>query len=422
MSGISCGIDFGTSNTTSALVSAEGDVQQVLLEGENSTLPSALFFCDNSNILYGREGVQAYIEGEDGRLMRGLKSVLGTDLMEERTLINRRSISFMDVLSVFLKHVKVKAEKTANMEISNVVIGRPVHFHNDDLGADQKSQDILEKIAHMIGFKNVEFQFEPIAAAFSHEQDIAGEKLSLVVDLGGGTSDFTLIRLSENRKSELDRSSDILSTSGVRVGGTNFDEALSLKSFMPEFGLGSQYKDPFDSSRILEMPMNSYFNLSHWAKVHRAQTAKAILSTKEVLRTALEPKKVQNLYDVQNNQLGHALLQLVEQAKIELTQNEESIIACDDIIPKLEILVKRAVFEESIVHKIQNIEECLDECLITAGCRAEDVGLLILTGGSTELPIVNQMIARKFPNAELSKGNKFDSVGLGLAYTAKQIF
>ena len=121
-------------------------------------------------------------------------------------------------------------------------MGRPVHFRDNDPSGDAQAQAELEKIARSVGFKHVAFQYEPIAAAFAHEQNLSSEKLAFVVDIGGGTSDFTVIRLSPTRKLKLDRSDDVLANTGVRIGGNDFDKDLSLKSFMPCFGLGSEYR------------------------------------------------------------------------------------------------------------------------------------------------------------------------------------
>jgi hypothetical chaperone protein len=161
--------------------------------------------------------------------------------MEDRTVIGQKSESFISILESYIGHIKSTAESITKQPLKNVVMGRPVNFHDNNPEANRKSQDILEKIAKSVGFKNIEFQLEPIAAAFAHEARLTKEQLALVVDLGGGTSDFTVIRLSPDKMDVRDRNEDILSTAGIKVGGTNFDKKLSMKSFMPELGLGSEF-------------------------------------------------------------------------------------------------------------------------------------------------------------------------------------
>ena len=414
---IACGIDFGTSNSTCAIADARG-ARLVPLEGDHVTLPSAIFFHSSGHILFGREATRAYVEGDDGRLMRGLKTILGTSLMEERTLVNSRTRSFTDILSIYIRNLKDKAEAFSERNIERVILGRPVHFHDNDPGADTKAHQILEDIAKSVGFKDVEFQYEPIAAAFSHEQNIEGEKLSLVIDLGGGTSDFTVIRLSEQRRGVADRASDVLATTGIRVGGTNFDKSLSLKTFMPFFGLGSEFRGRFDSDKILTVPLTVYSQLSDWAKVYQAQTPRSIRETKDILSTALAPEKIERLLMVQERQLGHALLHAVERTKIALTEKDRVPADVSDFNQSVRLFVTRKEFESAIKTDLQRIKMALDECLQQAGVTKEQIELVILTGGSTELPVVSRMVTTYFPEAQISSGHKFDSVGLGLAYQA----
>lgn len=416
-----CGIDFGTSNSTCA-VFANGRADLVPLEDSKLTLPSAIFYSEDGDILFGRDGVQAYIEGEDGRLLRGLKSVLGTALMSERTVVNGSALYFKDILATFLRRIKLQAEAFAGCEVTDVVMGRPVHFHDDNPEADDESQEILRQIAEKIGFKNVHFQYEPIAAAFAHEQRIKGEKLSLIVDLGGGTSDFTVIRLSPDRPMDAVRQDDILSTSGIRVGGTNFDQRLSMKAFMPHLGLNSEFTSIFDEGKILDVPSRLYSDLSDWPRVNFAQTSKAIREAKDIRRTALEPEKLDRLVQVQEKRLGHAFLQEVEKTKIALSDTDVAQTSFDEMGLGFEVSVEKTLFENAVADQIARIRNSMEFCLSEAGVKREDIDLVVLTGGSSELPVINQMVSDVFPSAEISKDDKFCSVGLGLAYHAAHLF
>lgn len=418
MTKVSCGIDFGTSNSTCAISTAQ-ETRLVMLEDDKVTLPSTIFFGKSAIPLFGRRAVDAYMSGEEGRLMKALKSVLGTSLIEEKTIINAKSISFIEILSHYFKNLKDTMDQQAGVAMEDVVLGRPVHFHDHDERADHQSQLMLEVIARSVGFKNIAFQYEPIAAAFSHEMKVHDERLSLVIDLGGGTSDFTIIRLSPDRRNKADRQRDILATTGIRVGGTNFDKSLSLDVFMPWLGLHSEYSDPFNRDRTLVVPSSVYHDLSDWAKVPFAQTAKAIRSTKDILKTAIDPEWIENLLDVQERQLGHSLLQAVENAKISLTDSTEIAVCFKDLTWPIEADLTRLEFEESISGHVQRISDSVDDCLKQAGVRDDDIGLVILTGGSTELPVINALVRKKFSRATISSDNKFGSVGLGLAYYAK---
>lgn len=416
---ISCGIDFGTSNSTVAISMPQGKVL-VPLEEEKPTLPSAIFFVNKSAPVFGREAITSYLQHEDGRLLRGLKKIIGTSLMEDKTNINGKWVPFTAILKTFIVHLKEKADRFSNTEIRHVVMGRPVHFHDGDEKADRISQDTLETIARASGFGHVEFLYEPIAAAFSHESRVEHEKLSLVIDLGGGTSDFTVIRISKDRMNKNDRKDDILSTSGVRIGGTTFDYRLSLKSFMPQLGLGSLYRDAFDRDKLLPVPAGAYHRLSDWAMVNFAQTRKALEETLSIKRKSVEAAKMEKLYTLQKEQLGHALLEQVEKSKIALSErdNHEAALEAIDCL----FNVTRNDLETAIHADVERIFITIEECLSLAGVKRKDIELIILTGGSTELPVINKMVRSMFPEAVLSQGNKLDSVGLGLACRAGAIF
>jgi hypothetical chaperone protein len=417
---IACGIDFGTSNSTIAVATAAG-CNLIALENSKTTLPSALFFQkDFSGPLFGRAAIAAYRGGEDGRLMRGLKKILGTSLMDEKTLIGRRSVPFAEILEIFIAHIKSRAEAQAGQTIDHAVLGRPVHFHDDDPKADEMAQTMLAHIAGKAGFKSVEFLFEPVAAAFAHEQNFEEEKLSLIIDLGGGTSDFSIIRLSRERAGRADRRDDILSSSGVRIGGTNFDARIAMRDVMPELGLGSKYTDIFDRNKTHIMPSGVYFQLSDWALVNFAQTPKAVSETKDILRRSLAPEKLGRLLRLQEHHLGHALLEDIETAKIALSQNDPVMAECAGL--GFTVPLSRALFEEAIRVDLDRISGSIDDCLKKAGLAAKAIDLVVMTGGSTELPVINEMVVRRFPQAVISQENKLDSVGLGLAWRARHVF
>lgn len=416
-----CGIDFGTSNSTVAIANGNGKTL-VPLENGKTTLPSSIFFPHRAKPLFGREATLAYLEGEDGRLLRGLKKILGTSLMDDKTTIGNKAMAFTDILQTFIDHLKLQAEYFAGQGIEHVVMGRPVHFHDNDLSADQKSQETLEKIAKAAGFQHIEFLYEPIAAAFAHESTFTDEKLSLVIDLGGGTSDFTIIRLSNKKMNKTDRRDDILATSGVRIGGTTFDYRLSMKSFMPALGMGTKYKDQFDAKKLMPVPTSVYAQLSDWSLVNFAQTKKAISDTLDIKRRAVDERKLERLWKLQHNHLGHALLEQVEQSKIAVTQHDSHTARFKDIGDDFYVSVKRTEFEKYIAVDVEKVFDSITECLSIAGITVDKIDLIILTGGSTELPVINKMVRDMFPHADISQGNKLDSVGLGLAYRAANIF
>lgn len=418
MSVVSCGIDFGTTNSTIAVAGHNQLPELVLLANKKYTIPSTVFYAsDKPYPLFGDEANEAYMVGIEGRFMRSLKRVLGTDLMNAGTIINGKSRKFEHILAQFIQSLKEQAENQIQTELKKVVMGRPVHFRDNDTKGDQKAEDELRNIAQMIGFEEIYFQFEPIAAAFAHEDKLEKEALACVVDVGGGTSDFTIIRLGKNLQHKTNRSDDILASSGVRIGGNDFDKDLSLKCFMPAFGFQTTY-----GNQNLNVPSSQYFELSEWSKVNSAYTYQNCKIVNEVLANAHSPKLYERLKDILAKESGHKILAEVENAKINLTDNEENLIQLPYVIGKPEIRTTKMKFEQSIQKDVDKVAKSLQQCLSEAGVKAEQISLVILTGGSTEIPLIQQTIYRIFPQATFSQENKLASVGLGLAFDSQRRF
>ena len=288
------GIDFGTTNS-SAAISDGKTVRMVDVENGKDTIPTALFFPDKSNqVYYGRNAQNEYTSGDKpGRFMRSMKRVLGSPLMRGSTVVSGKSMRFDAVVGYFVKYLKQQIDKAAGRDVECVVMGRPVHFRDNDPEGDKRAEQELEKIAIAAGFKQVAFQYEPIAAAFAHEQDIKSDKLAFVVDIGGGTSDFTVIRLSPERKLNFDRASDVLANTGVRIGGNDFDKALSMKSFMPCFGLGTEYRS---YNKNISLPTAPFISLSTWSSVNDVYNYKTLNMVKGYVVWGLEPEKTKRLW------------------------------------------------------------------------------------------------------------------------------
>src|SRR6202521_3117453 len=208
-----CGLDFGTSNTTLGTIEGHAPVLAALETGY-TTIPSAIFYEVDGAVLIGRRAIEAYVEGAPGRLMRSLKSVLGTSLIDETTRVGRERVRFRDVIAYYVGAVKRRAEQVVGCQLLQVVHGRPVHFVEDDPAGDAKAEAVLRDIAETVGFKDISFQFEPIAAALDYERQISSEEIALIADIGGGTSDFSIVRLSPRQHGQAGRKDDILANDG----------------------------------------------------------------------------------------------------------------------------------------------------------------------------------------------------------------
>ena len=414
------GIDFGTTNTTAVIVSGGGTPNPVALEDSHLEIPTAVFIdSKNNNFSFGRGAINKYLDVEDGRLMRSLKRALGTSLMLTGTTIGNHTESFQNIIGAFITNIKSKLDIVSGENIESVVMGRPVHFQGGDEISDNTAENELFKIAKNAGFKNVLFQYEPIAAAFAHEQNLDKEVVAAVIDIGGGTSDFSIIRIGGKLKNNLDRHDDILANFGVRIGGNDFDKQLSLSKFMPYFGMGTEYKA---GSKTLPVPNSFYFDFSEWSRINNLYEYKNINILNSLLLSASKPEELGRLSEVMERQLGHKVLATVEDTKIKLSKNDTALSDMDFLINPLEITVSQSEFEFAINSEVARTITALQECIKQSGVHKNDIGLVILTGGSTEIPFVCESFQSIFPNAKISSGDKLGSVGLGLGFDAMRRF
>ena len=421
-----CGLDFGTSNSTVG-VFKDGQAHMVPLEydprtgHQETTLPSALFFdFETNDIHFGRQAIAHYTQGEFGRLMRSMKSVLGTRQMDEGTRIKARVYSFNDIIGFFIQSLKERAEAFADESLSRVVLGRPVHFSDNHPELDQAAEARLAEIAHHIGFRDVSFQYEPIAAAYDYEQQVDGEELALIIDVGGGTSDFTLIRLAKSRSQLADRSSDILANHGVHIGGTDFDRNISLATVMPLLGMNVRYKD----KPTLSMPKHYFVDLATWHRIHWLYEPKVLRDVADLRLQMREREPIDRLMSVLKNKAGHRLAGEVERAKIDLSQVDETqldlsfLLDTEDGGPQP--TATKATMNDAIADDVDRVFRTIDETLVQSGLAKGDIQTIFTTGGSTALPTIRSMIRSRFPDAKWVSGDLYNSVGKGLALEARR--
>ena len=407
-----CGLDFGTSNTTLGTIDGAAPVLAPL-EAAHTAIPSAIFYEADRGVQIGRRAVEAYVEGVPGRLLRSLKSVLGTSLIDETTRLGRERVSFRDVIAYYVGAVKRRAEQATGRQLRHVVHGRPVHFVDNAPDADRKAEETLRTIATGIGFEDVTFQFEPIAAALDYERQITSEEVALIADIGGGTSDFSIVRLGPERHGKADRAEDILANDGVRVGGTDFDRQLSLGVVMPLFGFGSAMK-----RAGLDVPSSYFHDLATWSNINRMYEPKVIAGIRQVRQEASEPELLDRLIRVVDEQRGHTLAMEVEDAKIALSEKRRSDIPLEWVAPGLSAAIGRPDLVSHTKQLADRIAARIRNCLAQAGLATGDIDAVFLTGGSVKLAHVRTAITKAVPAARIVEGDIFGAVGKGLTLEA----
>ncbi len=408
-----CGIDFGTSNSAVAVSDARGSRLLPIQRGATS-VPTALFFgFDDNSMTFGHEALERYFAREPGRYLRAIKSVLGTRLFDESTQVLTRRYAFGEIVAAFLAFLRAAAAESLGAPPVAVVLGRPAFFVDDDAEADAAAQNQLEAAARAAGFETIAFQFEPIAAALDYEQSVSAEEVALVADIGGGTSDFSVVRVSPQRARASDRRADILGFTGVHIGGTDFDRQLSLARVMPALGLRSRLR-----RKGMEAPLRYFSDLATWHRINFLYDSKVLREVRGVLRDSAEPEKIERLLHVLEQRKGHELLARVEAAKIALSQVERTPLDLGDSVAGLALTITRAELEQAVADSLQRIGLRIGDVLRMAGLAPDAVSALFLTGGATRMPSVRAAIAAAVPGARVIAGDTFGSVATGLALDA----
>ncbi|MGV0959042.1 MAG: Hsp70 family protein [Limnohabitans sp.] len=407
------GIDFGTSNSAIAWADPQGSARLIALEGDALAMPTAVFYnAEDGSTHFGRDAIGHYLEGTEGRLMRSLKSLLGSPLLMETTQIGHQQISFQDIIGTFLATLRQRATAALGFAPTQVVMGRPVHFVDDDAQRDAQAQASLRQAAQAVGFEEVSFQLEPIAAALDYERRLSQDSTVLVVDLGGGTSDFTVVRLGPERMQQSDRSADILATTGVHIGGTDYDQKLSLEQVMPLLG----YRHLGPGQR--EVPSRVFFDLSTWHLIHWQYQPKAIGHAKTLRSNYTDPRLHERLMQVLTGRHGHHIAHEVEQAKIRCSVTDANTpIDLSVIAPRLAAALGVGDMQTHLASLLTRTVACARQCVQAADLRDGQIDAIYLTGGSSALRTFQRALQAAFPGVPLVEGDLFGGVASGLAYS-----
>ena len=402
------GIDFGTSNSAAGVMEA-GKPHLIDMAPGETTLPTTFFFdFDTRKTLIGRPANQALLDGIEGRFMRALKRVLGTGLMHEKRQILNDRVTFVDIIARFLAELKLRAEKATGQKYDRVVSGRPVVFHGIDDPREQQAEDDLRACYHAAGFKDVSFLPEPEAAAIAYGATGKAGQIGLIVDIGGGTSDFSLFESTP-------KGATIHANHGVRIGGTDFDRAVSIDRVMPLFGKGTLLRDTFGPGTALAP--NAIFNdLATWEKIPFLYTTKHRRMVSDMVRQAEEPEKLARLDAVLENELGHDVAFAVEAGKIAAnTDDAVAHITLTEIEKHLTATLTTDMLAAILSPFADRLEQAAKRTLSRADIQPNRVDMVIYVGGSSLVSMVPSTMKSLFPDADHRFSNVFTAVADGLA-------
>ena len=397
-------VDFGTSNTAAAILDG-GQVRRLCIEAEEETLPTAVFFPPREDMRIGEAAVRALIDGEEGRFMRSLKSVLGTPLLHERRPIGGKRRSLAEVITAFLTELRQRAEAESGQRFSRVLSGRPVHFHTNDAGKDAQAEADLRSCYEAAGFTEIAFLPEPEAAARASRGE-TGET-GLIVDIGGGTSDFTVFR----RHSQ---GIEVTGSHGIRLGGTDFDRTISLALVMPEFGLGGELTRTLADGR-LPVPRAIYADLATWAMIPFLYTAETRRMVDDLVAHAVDRTRMQRLASVLRDELGHDVAFAVERGKIAANSGQRGEVRLGLVERGLAVPVTQGAMNAALSEQREQLRAAVYETLMLTGTAPAEIGHVILVGGSSLMALVSDVLREVCPAARTSRAEAFTAVVDGLA-------
>ena len=418
-------IDFGTSNSLLGAANEKGLLGFAPLDpdaADPSILRSLLYFPNAKQVFYGSRAIQEFASHDhSGRFMRSIKRQLPSHSFIG-TYVDNRAFNLEDLIGLILGEMRQRANRHFGEDVTQVVLGRPARFAPDEAD-DRFAQDRLERAARIAGFKSIEFFPEPVAAAFGYDRDTstAGEMV-LAADFGGGTSDFTVYKLSGSHF----RPSDVIGMGGVSVAGDALDASLMRQRISPYFGTGVQYKVPFGSN-VLTMPVNLMERICHPAEISFLRKQDTMEFFRNVQQWSLgidDRSKMNSLFTLLNDQLGFPLFEKIESTKRLLSSTDPAPF--DFAYPDIDIheKIRRSEFEDYAAAALENIVHSLDETLRTASVHPKQIDRVLCTGGTARVPWLRNALIERFGAAKLHDLDPFRGVARGLmerAYELAQI-
>ncbi|WP_414932510.1 molecular chaperone [Vibrio europaeus] len=449
---MSIGFDYGTANCSVATL-VDGQVKQIPLIGEDFYVPSTLcaptsevvseylfrvlgikpsdgageqmlrraiklnaeegLDVRSDDVKFGHEALNLYLEDpQDVYYVKSPKSFLGAMGLRDMQLS-----FFEDLVCAMMANIRQRTESALEQEVTQTVIGRPVNFLGR--GGEEsniQAEGILRRAALRAGFKDVEFQFEPVAAGLDYEASLDQDKNVLVVDIGGGTTDCSFLRMGPTWAGKRERRDSLLAHSGQMVGGNDLDIFTAFKQFMPEFGMGTQ------NLAGLEVPTTQFWNPIAINDVQAQRKFYGHDNRKQLqllIKEAQNPDKLRRLFELYQGTLGYAVIREAEQTKIALGEDDSYQAQIQLINELVSIPVLKSDMEEAISVPTEKIKALVKEAINQSGIEPD---VVYMTGGSARSPILRGAVSAILPTTPIVSGNYFGSVTAGLALWSDTIY
>lgn len=383
-----------------------------LQKGQSALRELALDGID-CELSFGQHALENYLtEPDEGYYIKSPKSFLGASGLKQPQID-----LFEDIVAAMMSHVKQQAESAIDKELSQAVIGRPINFQGlNGEDSNQQALNILSNAAKRVGIKDIEFQFEPVAAGLEYEAALTGDTRVLVVDIGGGTTDCSMILMGPSFINKLDRSEQLLAHVGERVGGNDFDIQLAYRGLMPNLGSQSQLKTG------KPMPTSSYWQAVAINNINE-QTAFYSASNGRFLKTlqqdAQQPELISRLIKLYRDRQSYQLVNSAENAKIALSDNTNHQVDLSFLEKSLSQDLSRACFSGACNKELHAIAKLMHEAVKQAECKPD---VVFVTGGTAKSPVISEFIKQEFGGIDVVIGDHFGSVTAGLTRWSERIF
>ncbi len=421
------GVDFGTTNSAIAIVDGDGEPRLASFRASEGaalaeTFRSILFFeaieetgGTEQALAVGNDAIRRYLgAGGNGRLIQSLKSFLA-DRTFESTDIMGENYTLGDLITPILTALRDAAIAQFGALPPRVVVGRPVNFASSVTADENLARSRLDVAIRRAGWEDVIFEYEPVAAAYDYALRIDREEVVLIGDFGGGTSDFSLIRLTPAR-ADARPQYEILGNDGVAIAGDAFDGRIMRQVVAPALGRGSRYRSPYGT--ILPAPTWPYTRLERWHYLSILKAPATMAKLEELEHLSLSPERIAAFIRVVDYDLGYYLFRSVERTKLALSDVESAPFEFNDPPIAISALVARVEFEAWIARYLGEIADCVDGLLARAAIDRNRIDSVFLTGGSSLVPAVRRIFIERFGAARIRMGNEFTSVARGLAVRA----
>lgn len=420
------GLDFGTTNSAIATAYPNRTVYTPTFSQQGRsvhTYRSIIYFSfstfdrNQQPVAFtGPSAIERYLyEGGDGRLIISPKTSLANPLFDY-TRIKFKHYLLEDLIALILRDLCEQAQQQLGELATTVVAGRPVHFAGSEHIIDEDlAQKRLESALRQVGFQEIIFEYEPVAAAYTYDRQLDHDELILVADFGGGTTDFCVIEVGPSARKK-PSSQRILGTDGVGVAGDILDSRIVHHVFSPHVGRNTQFRSQF--GEILPMPVWLYSKLNQWYTIGLLRNKKTLNMLYDIMQHSLDPEKIETLIYFVEHELGFYLYRSTEQTKIQLSSQAQGSFVFTELPHLVQSSVRQADFEQWIQPDLQAIQSCCDRLMNNIGVSNQQIDRVFMTGGTSLVPSVRNLFVQRFGEDKVNDGETFTSVAQGLALRA----